>query len=143
MQDVGSKAEGRRGNLSWGIRCRGGTDLRRVRSHGGPLRLGVVEGVDATRRCGYVRGTQNVVAALRSGGEEQCIAATERPTHGAGRGHWAVFGAGSEVGLSLRGTACFWRWKGEQLGGRGELGGEEQGSKPEEGQEALWRACRI
>ena len=32
------------------------------------------------------RGTQDVVAALRSGGEEQCIAATERPAPGAGRG---------------------------------------------------------
>ncbi len=52
LQDVGSKAESRRGDLSWGRRCRGGTDLCRVRSHGGPLRLGVVEGVDATRRCG-------------------------------------------------------------------------------------------
>ena len=52
LQDVRSKAEGRRGDLSWGMRCRGWTDLRRVCTHGGPLRLGVVEGVDATRRCG-------------------------------------------------------------------------------------------
>jgi hypothetical protein len=52
LQDVGSKAEGRKGDSSWGRRCRGGTDLRRVQRHGGPLRLGGVEGVDATRRCG-------------------------------------------------------------------------------------------
>ncbi len=31
------------------------------------------------------RGTQDVVAALRSGGEEQFIAATERPATGVGR----------------------------------------------------------
>ena len=49
------------------------------------------------------RGTQDVVAALRSGGEEQCIAATERPAPVAGRGQWAVFGAGSEVGLESEG----------------------------------------
>ncbi len=53
LQDVGSKAECRLGDPSWGRRCRGGTDLRRVRSRDGPrLRLGVVEGVDSTRRCG-------------------------------------------------------------------------------------------
>ncbi len=52
LQDVGSKVEGRRGDSSSGRRCRGWTDLRRVHSHCGPLRLGVVEGVDATRRCG-------------------------------------------------------------------------------------------
>ncbi len=32
------------------------------------------------------RGTQDVVVAQRSGGEEQCIAASERPAPGAGRG---------------------------------------------------------
>ncbi len=58
------------------------------------------------------RGTQDVVAAQRSGGEEQCIAATERPARGAGRGQWAVVGAGSEAGLSLRGKACFGEGKG-------------------------------
>jgi len=64
------------------------------------------------------RGTQDVVAALRSGGEEQCIAATERPAPGAGRGQWAVVvGAGSEVGLSLRGKACFGVGKGSGVGG--------------------------
>ncbi len=51
LQDVGSKVEGRRGNSSCGRRCSGGTDLRRVRSHDGPMRLVVVESVDATRRC--------------------------------------------------------------------------------------------
>ncbi len=53
LQDVGSKAEGRRGDSSWGRSCRGGTDLRRVSSHWGPLLLGIVEGVDATRRRGW------------------------------------------------------------------------------------------
>jgi hypothetical protein len=40
-----------------------------------------------------LRGTQDVVAAQRSGGEGQCIAATERPAPGAGRGQWGVLGA--------------------------------------------------
>ncbi len=53
LQDVGSKAEGRRVDASWGKRCRGETDLRWVRSHGGCRpRIGVIEGVDATRSCG-------------------------------------------------------------------------------------------
>ncbi len=51
------------------------------------------------------RGTQDVLAALRSGGEDQCIAATEMPALGAGLGQWAVVVAGSEVGLNLRGKA--------------------------------------
>ncbi len=53
LQEVGRKAEGRRRDSSWGRRCLGGTELGRVRSHCGPrLRLGIVEDVDATRRCG-------------------------------------------------------------------------------------------
>jgi hypothetical protein len=36
------------------------------------------------------RGTQDLDAAQRSGGEEQCIAAAERPAPGAGRGQWGV-----------------------------------------------------
>jgi hypothetical protein len=115
LQDVGSKAEGRRGDSSWGRRCRGGTDLHRVRSHGGPVRLGVVV-VEA-------RGTQDVLAAQGSWAEEQCIAATERPAPGAGRGQrgqWGVFAvlrAGSEVGLGLRGKACRGEGKASGEGG--------------------------
>jgi hypothetical protein len=63
------------------------------------------------------RGTQDVAAALRSGEEEQCISATERPAPGAVRVQWAVVGAGSEVGLSLRGNACYCKGKGS--GGAG------------------------
>ncbi len=45
------------------------------------------------------RGTQDVVAAQRSKGEEQCIAAAERPAPGAGQGQRGVLRAGSEVGV--------------------------------------------
>ncbi len=57
-------------------------------------------------------GTHDLVAVLRSGGEEQCIAAEDRPALGAGRGQWTVFGAGSEVRLSPRGKICFVEGKG-------------------------------
>ncbi len=74
------------------------------------------------------RGTQDVLAAQRSGGEEQCIAATERPAPGAGRGQWSVLGAGAEVGLSdlsLRGKTC----RDERKGGRGGVRAWRRGAR--------------
>ncbi len=137
LQDVGSKAEGRLGDSSWGRRCRSWTDLHRVRSHCALCDLALLKVLMQPDGVVEARGTQDVVAALRSGGEEQCIAATERPVPGAGRGQCSVVGAGSKDGLSLRGKDCFGEGKGS--GGGRELG-LEQGSMPEE---ALWRACRI